>query len=157
MSIYGVNFAPVSILLWYARKACLFKIMCRIYWFLDVIYGLNKKKWITWYEVFKTVLLFYHYYFSVDIHQLVRILSSWIFLLLLKSLAFHQDYIFKNISLKKEESKIKNKSSLFKIVMLNKFILLEKLGERYYNPNKQLPLSFCQTILLTPIKNNRRL
>lgn len=64
---------------------------------------------------------------------------------------------FKNISLKKEESKIKNKSSLFKIVMLNKFILLEKLGERYYNLNKQLPLSFCQTILLTSIKNNRRL
>lgn len=41
--------------------------------------------------------------------------------------------------------------------MLNKFVLLEKLGERYYNPNKQLPLSFCQTILLTSIKNSRRI
>ena len=40
---------------------------------------------------------------------------------------------------------------------LNKFILLEKLGERDYNPNKQFPLSFCQTILHTSIKNNRRL
>lgn len=134
-----------------------FKIMCRIYWFLDVIYGLNKKKWITWYDVFKTELLFYHYYFSVDIHQLVKILSSWFFFTIIKIVGISSRLYFKNISLKKEESKIKNKSSLFKIVMLNKFILLEKLGERYYNPNKQLPLSFCQTILLTSIKNNRRL
>lgn len=134
-----------------------FKIMCRIYWFLDVIYGLNKKKWITWYEVFKTVLLFYDYYFSVDIHQLVRILSSWFFFTIIIIVGISSRLYFKNISLKKEESKIKNKSSLFKIVLLNKFILLEKLGERYYNPNKQLPLSFCQTILLTSIKNNRRL
>lgn len=43
---------------------------------------------------------------------------------------------FKNISLKKEELKIKNKSFFFKIVMLNKFVFLEKLGERYYIFNK---------------------